>query len=192
MQEGEIMPYKTRVDFPGFHHVIKRDGGFYVLRIRKLVPVVWITISGFIGGFHPHRLCCLFLWQHAEVTLIRSLSVQTRMLSPAVVKGEVTFQFCSDDCCRFVSSEINIFVFQWTPQSFNKNIVPPRPFVIHDDFDIVISCSTDSRQKWTSMVMETFQDNTFRVNQSTTATRQINPWAIGMCCRSGWSMLESN
>jgi hypothetical protein len=43
-----------------------------------------------------------------------------------------------------------------------------------------IASSTGSLQKPTSMVMESCQARTFRLNQSTTASRLMMPHAVGM------------
>src|SRR5260370_6232595 len=63
-----------------------------------------------------------------EVGLIRGALVKTRMRTSAIVKVQIPADRMSRLADGFVSSQIDLLVFDATPQPPNEHVVPPSPF----------------------------------------------------------------
>jgi len=64
---------------------------------------------------------------------IWSLTRKTRFGAPTVVKLKVTSQTLFGCCDGVIAIYIDFFVFHGPPQSFDKDIITPRPSAIHPD-----------------------------------------------------------
>src|SRR5664280_569357 len=81
---------------------------------------------------------CQAEWQRVEVGLIRGAAVKTRMWTSAVVEVEIPANRSSRLADGFVSSQIDLLIFDAAPQPFDEHIVPPSPFAVHADGDAVL------------------------------------------------------
>jgi len=70
-----------------------------------------------------------------EVYLIRRLPIQAGMGSLLVEELDVTAD--AAPCCgdRFVSMQIDLFIFDGTPEAFDEDVVSPASLAIHADPD---------------------------------------------------------
>src|ERR1039458_7709183 len=63
----------------------------------------------------------------------RRLVIQRMMRAFVVVEREPLPDPRSRFCCGFVSTQVDFFVFQTTPQTFAKDVVKATSFAIHAD-----------------------------------------------------------
>ena len=75
-------------------------------------------------GCHGH-------WRHVAVDLMGSLSVQAGVGSGLVVEVDVLCQGGSRFVDRVVGSEVDLFIFDRSPDSFHEDIVAPAAFSVH-------------------------------------------------------------
>ena len=121
------------------------------------------------------------------------------MRALGIVKLEVTPDLASGFAHRLVGVQVDVFVFERTPQPLDENVVSPPAFAIHTDLDALFfepsgegftgeltsligvedlrrallmeSLFSASIQNPVSIVMDNRQASTRRLNQSTTAAR---------------------
>src|ERR1700692_2891200 len=91
------------------------------------------------------------LGRHAERRkveggLIRGHVVKTRMGPSSVIKVEIPADRMSGLADGFVGSQIDLLVFDATPQPLNEHVVPPCPFAIHADSDAMAGKQTSERR----------------------------------------------
>src|SRR5260370_13657021 len=60
------------------------------------------------------------------------------MWTSAVVEVEIPANRSSRLADGFVSSQIDLLIFYAAPQSFDEHIVPPSPFAVHANGDVVL------------------------------------------------------
>ena len=139
------------------------------------------------------------LRQVVEVGVIRRSSVKARMRALAVVEVQIPADRGARLADAVVGPQIDLFVFDRAPEPLDEDVVAPRAPAVHADRDGVVSSrpvnaalvnwlpwsvlkisglpclasasSTASRQNSTSIVIDTRQARTRRLNQSTTAAR---------------------
>src|SRR3954464_5714365 len=121
------------------------------------------------------------------------------MRALCIVEGKVTRQRRPCFTNTVIGPQINLFIFHRPPKALDKNVVAPGATAIHAHGDRVLqqqpsegrtcelgtligvenfrppylasASSTASRQKSTSMVIDSLHESTRRLNQSTTAAR---------------------
>ena len=59
------------------------------------------------------------------------------MWATAIVEVEISADRAAGLADAFISSQIDLLVFDATPQPLNEHVVPPGPFSIHADGDAV-------------------------------------------------------
>jgi len=62
-----------------------------------------------------------------EVGLIRGAVVKARMWATAIVEVEISADRAAGLADAFISSQIDLLVFDATPQPLNEHVVPPSP-----------------------------------------------------------------
>ena len=72
-----------------------------------------------------------------EVGLIRGAVVKARMWATAIVEVEISADRAAGLADAFVGSQIDLLVFDATPQPLDEHVVPPGPFAVHADGDAV-------------------------------------------------------
>ena len=80
-----------------------------------------------------------------EVGLIRGAVVKARMWATAIVEVEISADRATGLADAFIGSQIDLLVFDATPQPLNEHVVPPGPFAIHADGDAVAGKQTGER-----------------------------------------------
>jgi hypothetical protein len=138
-------------------------------------------------------------WRAVEVGLIGGVSFQAGVGPDCVVELDVPSQAGSGLLHRLICVEVDLLVLDRSPDALDEDIVAPTAFTVHADGDVVFlqqpgediagelaalvgveylrpavfgqRLSDRFRQKKTSMVIDTRQDKTRRLNQSTTAAR---------------------
>src|SRR5258708_2424855 len=60
------------------------------------------------------------------------------MWPPAIVKVEVTADRVPGLADAFVSPQIHLLIFDAAPQALDEDIIPPSPFAVHADGNVVI------------------------------------------------------
>src|SRR5208283_5248370 len=126
----------------------------------------------------------------------------------AIVEVQIPAERSTCVANSVVGMQIDLLVLDRSPQPLDKDIVAPRAAAIHADRDRVLqqqasecgagelaalsvlkisgrpylanASSTASRQNSTSMVIDSRQARTRRLNQSITAARYTKPRAIGI------------
>ena len=121
------------------------------------------------------------------------------MWAPAIIKAEMPADPSSGLRHAFVGVQIDLLIFDRPPEPLDKDIVPPCAATVHGDVDLgffstavksmEVNCdpwsvlkmpglpcrasasSSASIQKAVSIVIDSRQDRTRRLNQSTTAQR---------------------
>src|SRR5467141_238910 len=68
------------------------------------------------------------------------------MRSSSVVKVEIPADRISCLGDGFVGSQIDLLVFDAAPQPLNEHVVPPGPFAIHADGDVMAGKQTGERR----------------------------------------------
>src|SRR5271168_4899315 len=84
------------------------------------------------------KSCCRELRQVVEVGAIRSPRVKARMRAPAVVEVQIPPERASRLADAIVGPQIDLLVFDRTPQPLDKHIVAPGAATIHADRDPVL------------------------------------------------------
>ena len=69
-----------------------------------------------------------------EIRLIRVLFVKRGVRALPIVPSKPDFQIFAKLNSSFVSFEVDSFVFQSSPESFDKDVVPEASLAIHADF----------------------------------------------------------
>src|SRR5260370_12349809 len=64
------------------------------------------------------------------------------MWATAIVEAEISADRAAGLADAFISSQINLLVFDATPQPLNEHVVPPSPFAIHAVGDAVAGNQT--------------------------------------------------
>src|SRR6202163_2976798 len=75
--------------------------------------------------------------QWGEVGLIRRAAVRARMWAAAIIKVEITADRNACFADAFVGPQIDLLVFDASPQPLDEHIIPPGPFAVHADGDAV-------------------------------------------------------
>ena len=86
-------------------------------------------------------LGCQADWQRSllvGVGLIGCPAVKARMRAPTIVPVEVLAEPLACRAHAVVSVQIDLLVFHAAPQPFDEHVVPPRPFAVHADLDVVL------------------------------------------------------
>src|SRR5260370_19663625 len=68
------------------------------------------------------------------------------MRTSAIVKVEIPADRMSRLADGFVSSQIDLLVFDATPQPLNEHVVPPSPFAVHADGDAIAGEQASERR----------------------------------------------
>src|ERR1700680_3898183 len=68
------------------------------------------------------------------------------MWATAIVEVEISADRATGLADAFIGSQIDLLVFDATPQPLNEHVVPPGPFAIHADGDAVAGKQTGERR----------------------------------------------
>lgn len=72
------------------------------------------------------------------VERVRWYAVKTGVRSPLVVEGDIISDRLSGLGHCAIGLEVDLIILDGSPEAFHKYIVPPAPFAIHADADIVL------------------------------------------------------
>jgi hypothetical protein len=145
------------------------------------------------------HLGCHGFWQAVEVYLIGRLRFQAGVRSNGVIELQVSADGSSCLADRGVGVQVDLLVLDGLPDALDEDVVAPAAFAVYADLDpfffqppvkaSLVNCepwlvlkisgfsflerasSSASMQKEASMVIDSFQARTRRLNQSTTAAR---------------------
>src|SRR4029077_7843245 len=128
--------------------------------------------------------------QVVEVGAIRRSGGKPRMRPFGVIEVQIPPERSTCLADTVIGVQIDLLIFDRPPQPLDKDVVAPRTAAIHADRDRVLqqqaggsvlkisgrpylanASSTASRQNSTSIVIDSRQARTRRLNQSTTAAR---------------------
>src|SRR5271168_776235 len=84
------------------------------------------------------KSCCRELRQVVEVGAIRSPRVKARMRAPAVVEVQIPPERATRLADAIVGPQVDLLVFDRTPQPLDKHIVAPGAATIHADRDPIL------------------------------------------------------
>ena len=76
--------------------------------------------------------------ERVEVSFIGCRAVKARVWSPAVVEGEIAADRSAGLADAVVGPQIHLLVFYAAPQPLDEDIVPPSPFAVHADRNVVV------------------------------------------------------
>ena len=72
------------------------------------------------------------------VERVRWYAVKTGVRSPLIVEGDIVANRVSGFSHCAIGFEVDLIIFDGSPEAFYEYIVSPTPFAIHADTDIVL------------------------------------------------------
>ncbi len=73
----------------------------------------------------------------SKVRVVGRLVVKARMCASAIVEIEISTDGLPRLRHGVVGSQVDLLVFDRTPQALDQDVVPPSPFAVHADLDVV-------------------------------------------------------